>query len=376
MKRKISIILIVVFILVSSCFFTKVYAKRDNICTIDASLSNDNPKSGEEFELSILATQINEAIAGVGFSLNYDESVLEFVKITNVQGWTISKTENFFTILTTNFEAVTKTGKIGGIIFKAKNNIEATTTNITLTAIQIIENDASSVDLSDITKSLTINHKTSEDKNNQEILNGNANNNQVDSNGSSETNRELNQIANLNTNKKQAIIKLNKTSFKYNNKVQKPTVIIVGNEGKEIELSNYEITYSNKYSKNVGKYTVKVTLKGQYEGTKTLTYKIEPNGTKIKKISKYSKGFKVTWNKQKSQTTGYEIQYSSDKKFKKNNQKVKVNKNKQTSSTIKKLKRNKKYYVRIRTYKKVKVGGKNIKIYSNWSKVKNVTTKK
>ena len=41
-----------------------------------------------------------------------------------------------------------------------------------------------------------------------------------------------------------------------------------------------------------------------------------------------------------------------------------------------KLKAGKKYYVRIRTYKTVKVGGKNKKINSDWSKGKMVKTKK
>ena len=33
-------------------------------------------------------------------------------------------------------------------------------------------------------------------------------------------------------------------------------------------------------------------------------------------------------------------------------------------------------YVRVRTYKTVKISGKNTKIYSDWSKAKTVTTKK
>ena len=36
----------------------------------------------------------------------------------------------------------------------------------------------------------------------------------------------------------------------------------------------------------------------------------------------------------------------------------------------------KKYYVRVRTYKTVKINGKSIRIYSGWSKAKTVTTKK
>lgn len=59
------------------------------------------------------------------------------------------------------------------------------------------------------------------------------------------------------------------------------------------------------------------------------------------------------------------------KKFKKNNKSVTVTKQKTTKATVKKLKSKKKYYVRVRTYKKV--NGK--KIYSSWSKVKSVKTK-
>ena len=43
---------------------------------------------------------------------------------------------------------------------------------------------------------------------------------------------------------------------------------------------------------------------------------------------------------------------------------------------VTKLKAKKKYYIRVRTYKTVKVNGKSKKIYSGWSKVKAVTTKK
>ena len=52
-----------------------------------------------------------------------------------------------------------------------------------------------------------------------------------------------------------------------------------------------------------------------------------------------------------------------------------VSKNKTTSKKISKLKAKKKYYVRVRTYKTVKVNGKNTKIYSSWSKAKTVKTK-
>ncbi len=97
---------------------------------------------------------------------------------------------------------------------------------------------------------------------------------------------------------------------------------------------------------------------------------VKPKKTSIKKLSKGKKKFTVTWAKV-SGVKGYQIQYSSDKKFKKNNKSVTVTKQKTTKATVKKLESKKKYYVRVRTYKTV--NGK--KIYSSWSKVKSVKTK-
>lgn len=100
------------------------------------------------------------------------------------------------------------------------------------------------------------------------------------------------------------------------------------------------------------------------------TKTVKPKKTSIKKLSKGKKKFTVTWAKV-SGVKGYQIQYSSDKKFKKNNKSVTVTKQNTTKATVKKLKSKKKYYVRVRTYKTV--NGK--KIYSSWSKVKSVKTK-
>ena len=92
--------------------------------------------------------------------------------------------------------------------------------------------------------------------------------------------------------------------------------------------------------------------------------------TKISKLKKAKKKITVNWKKI-SKATGYEIQVATNKKFTKNKKSIKISKNKTTSKTIKKLKSKKKYYVRVRTYRKV--AGK--KIYSSWSSVKNIKTK-
>ena len=170
-------------------------------------------------------------------------------------------------------------------------------------------------------------------------------------------------------------IKLSKTAYTYNGKVQKPSVTVKNSKGKTLKYgTDYTVTYP-KGMKNVGKYTVKVTLKGNYSGSKSMTYNINPKGTSVSKVTAAKKGFKVTWKKQAAQTTGYQVQYSTSSKFK-SAKTVTISKNKTTSKSVSKLSAKKKYYVRVRTYKTVKIGGKSVKLYSGWSKAKSVTTKK
>ena len=89
--------------------------------------------------------------------------------------------------------------------------------------------------------------------------------------------------------------------------------------------------------------------------------------TSITSLSAKDNGFKIKWKK-KSSITGYQIQYSTNSKFKKGNKSIKIKNAKTISKKITKLKAAKKYYVRIRTYK-----GKK---YSKWSKVKSIKTPK
>lgn len=170
-------------------------------------------------------------------------------------------------------------------------------------------------------------------------------------------------------------VTLSAASYTYDGKVKKPSVTVKDSKGNKIGSQYYTVSYPSG-RKNVGKYTVKVTFKGNYIGSKSATFAINPKGTGVSKVTAAKKGFKVTWKKQATQTTGYEVQYSTASNFKKGNKTVTVSKNKTTSKSVSKLSAKKKYYVRVRTYKTVKVNGKNVKLYSGWSKAKSVTTKK
>ncbi|MCM1434097.1 MAG: fibronectin type III domain-containing protein [Clostridiales bacterium] len=168
---------------------------------------------------------------------------------------------------------------------------------------------------------------------------------------------------------------LSKTSYAYDGKTHTPTVTVKDKYGRKLKKNtDYTVTV-DKVNKKVGKYKMVIKLKGEYQGQKTMYYTIKPKSTSITKLTAGKKKLTAKWKKQVSQTTGYQLQYSTDKSFKKNNKTVTVSKNKITSKTISKLKAKKKYYVRVRTYKTVKVNGKSTKIYSSWSKAKAVTIK-
>lgn len=163
-------------------------------------------------------------------------------------------------------------------------------------------------------------------------------------------------------------VKLSTSAYTYNGNVKTPGVKVSVN-GTVLTKDNYSVSYG-KGRKNVGKYTVKVTLKNDYAGSKTVSFKINPPKSAVKKLKKGKKSFTVYVKKQSKQTSGYQVQYSTSKKFKSPKTKS-LTSYKKTSLKVKKLKRHKKYYVRVRTYKKV---GK-AKYYSSWSSAKSVKTK-
>ena len=124
--------------------------------------------------------------------------------------------------------------------------------------------------------------------------------------------------------------------------------------------------------KGTGKATITVTAKATStysKCVKKITVYGVPKKPETKKLTAGKKRFTVQWKKDKK-ADGYQVQYSTDKKFKKNVKSVNVSK-KSTKATVKKLKKGKTYRVRIRSYKKI--NGK--KYYSGWSKMKSVKVK-
>ena len=108
------------------------------------------------------------------------------------------------------------------------------------------------------------------------------------------------------------------------------------------------------------------------EASEKILVKVSPAKMSLKSVkTEAGKKLKISWKKN-AKATGYELQYSTDKKFKKKKatKSLIIKKNKTTSNTLKKLTKGKKYFVRIRAYKNAVIDGKTQKLYGAWSSVK------
>lgn len=164
---------------------------------------------------------------------------------------------------------------------------------------------------------------------------------------------------------------LSTTSYVYNGKVRKPTVTLYNYSSQKISSDNYTVTYPSG-CKYVGTYKVKVTFKNKYAGnpSKYLTFTIKPKTTSISSLTSGKRKFTVKWYKRSTQTTGYQVQYSTSSKFT-NPKTYTISGTSTLSKTVSNLTSGKRYYVRVRTYKTVSAK----KYYSSWSGYKSIVTK-
>ena len=145
----------------------------------------------------------------------------------------------------------------------------------------------------------------------------------------------------------------------------KATITVTASDelDKETLEASFEITVTDKPEEKVSQNNASV--------------QILPKGTKIKKLKKGSGSITVKWEKQSakissSRITGYQVQIAENKKFTKGKKTFTIKGYKKTSRKISDLKKNKKYYVRIRTYKTI--GGTRLR--SPWSKTRSIRTGK
>ena len=152
-------------------------------------------------------------------------------------------------------------------------------------------------------------------------------------------------------------ITLSTTTYTYDGKNKTPTVTVRDSQGnKLVKNVDYKLTVASSRS-GIGRYTVKVTLIGNYSGTKNLYFYILPGATsKVTASSQTTSSVKLTWNKV-SGAAGYTVyRYSPSKKAY-----VKVGATTKNYMTVSKLLAGTKYTFRVYAYGKTAAG----KVYNS-----------
>ena len=230
--KKLSVLLIVVFIL-NICIIGSVFAA--NVCKISASFSPSNPNPGNELKISISASDITEGITAVSFTLDYDSQIFDFTGVEKADGWTISQTENLFSMITDDYNATSKSGKIGVIKLKVKEGASLGNTSIKLTSIKVAKEDASIISIGEINQNITIEKVSTKPSENTTNTNTNTTNNTKNTNNTANS-------ESVNTNTNSAKSNTSTNNEKNNNNV----------ETKKAESKNSNLPYTGYAIKGIG----------------------------------------------------------------------------------------------------------------------------
>lgn len=170
----------------------------------------------------------------------------------------------------------------------------------------------------------------------------------------------------------------NTVTVSWENNGESGCTVQVYKNGKWVNAgTSYTDSYTVKNLSPIKKYKVRVkpfeTInRTDYSGnySSSVTAYTSPNKVKLSSAAKSGGAITVKWKK--TSGDGYQVQYSTSSTMKKAKT-VKINKSKTVKRKISGLKRGKKYYVRVRAYKKMKTSsGKTKYYYGEWSNKKSV----
>lgn len=232
--------------------------------------------------------------------------------------------------------------------------------------ITVTGNDDTETDSSQNNGSNTENNHDTNTGNNTDSNSGNNSSTNGNSDSGNTTVKPATKASQKITNVSSSYKKAYKTSFTLKPKAKTTCTYKSSNTKIATVSSKGKVTI-----KGTGKVTITITAKetSRYKkATKKVTIYAIPAKMKTPTVKAGSKKLTVSWKKD-SRADGCQIQYSTSSKFK--NAKTVTCSKKTVKKTIKKLKSGKKYYVRIRAYKKI--GGK--KYDGSYSKGKSVKVK-
>ena len=172
MKRKTLIIFSILFIILNLVFAGKIYAA--NICTVGFSVTNSTPQREEEVAVTVSVKNITEAIASVGFTVQYDSEIFDTPVVETLNGWTQQVAGTTYALIAPANEGTTRAEDIYKLKFKVKSDAAIGETKIGFTNLQVAKDDGSVVNIEGVENNITIKEKQqeqSQDEQNQDEQN-------------------------------------------------------------------------------------------------------------------------------------------------------------------------------------------------------------
>ena len=262
--------ILIISVLISMNLSNSVYAVDESIaCRVDFGktypITPSNPLPGQEITIQPVIKDITYPIAMVSFVIEYDSTKIEYVSKEGTDDWDLDLDGTTFIATTKTKEPTAKTGKLGTIKLKVKDDATKSDTALKFTKVSVVGDDYNPITIEDISIIINISSKDDQyvnppaDTNNEEQVNNNNNNeNTNNENNNNENNNNINNNnANSNNNNKEQQTQKPSTSTDVDNS---KIVVINGNKNSgssaKAESTSKDTSTTNKSLPKTGITTI------------------------------------------------------------------------------------------------------------------------
>lgn len=252
--------ILIISVLISMNLSNSVYAADESIaCRVDFGktypITPSNPLPGQEITIQPVIKDITYPIAMVSFVIEYDSTKIEYVSKEGTDDWNLDLDGTTFMATTKTEEATTKTGKLGTIKLKIKDDAIKSDTPLKFTKISAVGDDYNPITIEDI--SIIINISSEEDQNVNPSADTNNEEQDNNNNNNENNNNENNNNANSNNNNNEQQTQKPSTSNDVDNS---KIVVINGNtntgSSTKAESTGKDTSTTNKVLPKTGMTTI------------------------------------------------------------------------------------------------------------------------
>ena len=248
-------VIMIIMLLISAGLMNSTYAADEpNPCVVDFGrtypITPSNPLPGQEITIQPVIKDITYPIATVSFVIDYDSTKIEFVSKEGTDEWDLDLIGTTFTATTKTKESTTKTGKLGTIKLKVKDDATKSDTVLKFTKVSAVGDDYKPISIGDISTTINISNKEDQYVNPPADTNNEPTNTVPDNNNNNNNaNNNNNNPSNVQNTEKPAT-----SSDVDNNKI----VVVNGNTGNNNSTKNGDVSTATKNLPKTGVKTISI----------------------------------------------------------------------------------------------------------------------